>query len=170
MATYLVVEDGTGLANANSYVTVDEFLTYIDERGLTISASSDHDYIENLLIKAADFIESKKSLFKGDKASSTQALAWPRDRVYIDGFAVASTSLPRELTYAQMQLAYDADTTDLQPVIAQQDKGDIAKEKVGEIERVYHNSGKRRSTPAFTKADSLLRVLYKNSGLFAVRS
>jgi len=163
MATYLVLEDGTGITGANSYSTVDEFQTYITERGLSVAASSDHDYMENLLIKAADYLQKFRAKYKGDKSSSTQGLAWPRTNVYIDGFAISG--IPTELKYAQLQLAYDADSTDLQPTIAAQDKGNITKEKLGPLEKTYDNSGSRRSTPAFSKAQTLITPLLNNGGL-----
>ena len=76
MAT-IVVEDGTGLASSNSYVSEADFATYAADRGVTITGTS-----AVLLIQAMDSIEEEN--FKGNKYTDAQALQWPRDGVYID--------------------------------------------------------------------------------------
>ena len=78
MAT-IIVEDGSVVAGANSYVTEAELTTYAADRGITLTAATDV-----LLIKAMDYIESLS--FIGTKFSEGQSLQWPRSNVYIDGF------------------------------------------------------------------------------------
>lgn len=167
----LVKEDGSIVANANTYVDQDEFLTYIDNRGLSLSAASDSDYIKTLLIRACDYIEAQRALFQGTKTDDDQSLQFPRDGVYVDGILVGNDSIPRELKYAQMRLAYDADThSDLSPVIETTEKGSITREKVGDLEVAYASNESRRSTPAFTEAENLLRPLYKARGMRLIKA
>ena len=163
----LIIEDGTTVANSNSYVTVAELRDYADARGITLS--SDDSACEILLIKAADYIESKRDRFQGIKYEADQSMQWPRDGVFIDGFEVSDTEIPRELKYAQMQLACDSLTTDIMPNRLVDTQGAVTKQKVGDLEVAYANPTSPLSVPAFAKADALLAPLYKRNGMMAVR-
>ena len=168
----LVIEDGTNVSGANSYITVDELLTYVDNRELSLSAGSDYDYLASLLIRATDYIESQRHRFKGDKANDTQALQFPRDDLYIDGVLIGNTTIPTELKNTQASIAYDIDAMSLtkaQPSIAASEKGNIIREKVGEIEVQYDSTGNKSSSPTFTEAQSYLRPMMKANGLVMVK-
>ena len=164
----IVVEDGTSVSGANSYVTTDELRTYADLRGL--SYPSDDVDIEILLIKAADYLESFRDRYKGDKSASTNALQWPRTDVYIDGYSITKTTIPTELKNAQIQIALDAQTVEISPNELATDKGDRKKEKVDVIEVEYFERSNKRTQPKFTKAMYFLSPLLKQNGLFAVRA
>ena len=66
----MIVEDGTGVANANSYTTVAFVQAYFDDRGGNtawdaLATEADQEYI---LIKATDYIEKRFSeKWIGDK-------------------------------------------------------------------------------------------------------
>lgn len=164
----IVVEDGTSVSGANSYVTTDELRTYADLRGL--SYPSDDVDIEILLIKAADYLESFRDRYKGDKSASTNALQWPRTDVYIDGYSITKTTIPTELKNAQIQIALDAQAVEISPNELVSDKGDRKKEKVDVIEVEYFERSNSRTQPKFTKAMYFLSPLLKQNGLFAVRA
>ena len=102
MAT-IVVEDGTVVAWANSYVTEAELTTYAADRGITLTAATDV-----LLIKAMDYIESLS--FIGSKFSEGQSLQWPRSNVYIDGFYFVPTIIPPALQTGQIATALAIDS------------------------------------------------------------
>lgn len=73
----MIVEDGTGLIDSNSYVTTDEADTYFTDRGNTTWGSLTNK--EALLIQATDYIEAVYSeSFKGVKLTDEQALSFPR--------------------------------------------------------------------------------------------
>jgi hypothetical protein len=99
----LIIEDGSQVVGANSYITTTELTTYATARGVTLTASA-----EVLIISAMDYIESLA--YQGYKVSSTQALQWPRSYVYIDGYAFASDDIPQHLKdgLAQVAIAIDA--------------------------------------------------------------
>ena len=170
----LVVEDGTGVSGANTYITVDDFLTYIDNRGLSYSAGSDHDDIAANLIKATDYIEGKRKRFQGDKTAAANALQFPRTDCYVDGTALESDEIPNILKNAQAQIAYDLDALSIdqaKPAIAASSKGDIIREKVGPIERHYDSTGDKNPNPEFQTAEDLLAPLYKQGhGINLVKS
>lgn len=102
MATILVVEDGTGKANANTYATEAELLQYADDRATTLAGNCN-----TLLIRAMDYIEQQS--FKGEKNTKAQALQWPRINVWIDGFTVDNTEIPQLLKDAQLEAALAVD-------------------------------------------------------------
>ena len=129
MAT-IVVEDGTVVAGANSYVTEAELTTYAADRGVTLTAATDV-----LLIKAMDYIESLA--FIGDKHKESQPLQWPRDEVYIDRYYIERETIPKELKNGvyTAALAIDAELDPLR-IIERATK----REKVDVIEVEYMDS------------------------------
>lgn len=163
----ITVEDGTIVAGANSYASVADLRDYADDRGISLPSSD--SACEILLIKAADYVESKRDKYQGIKAESDQPMQWPRDGAYVDGFEVSASEIPRELKYAQMQLACDAHTTDIMPNRLVATQGAVTRQKVGDLEVAYANPTNPLSVPAFAKADALLAPLYKRNGLMGVR-
>lgn len=125
----IIVEDGTGITNANSYVTEAELSAFASARAVTLSA----DYTtEQLLILAMDYIESLK--YKGYKVLSTQALQWPRTQVYIDAYYNDDDNIPDELKNGLMQVAIAIDSgNNPQQNIPRK----TIREKVGELEVQY---------------------------------
>ena len=101
MAT-IIVEDGSIVANANSYVSEAELSTYAADRGITLSGTPNQ-----LIIKSMDYTESRN--FIGDKYTQGQSLQWPRDNAYIDGFEVGTDTIPQELKNAQLATAISID-------------------------------------------------------------
>lgn len=101
----MVVEDGTGLSNADSFVSVDYADTYFTTRGVSSWASLTNK--EALLIKATDYIEAVYSeSWKGVTLNDTQSLSFPR---IIDD----STVYPDRLLKAVCELALKANSCDL---------------------------------------------------------
>lgn len=83
----MVVEDGTGLSDADSFVSVTYAETYFSTRNVTEWASLLNK--EALLIQATDYMEAVYSeAWKGTTLLDTQALSFPRiidyDTVYPD--------------------------------------------------------------------------------------
>ena len=123
----LIVEDGSIVANANSYISITNFTTYATARTYTLVGSA-----EPLLIQAMDYLENL--MFKGTKRTSTQALQWPRFDVYIDKYYFSSTSIPQQLIDAQCEIAIAIDMGNgpLTDIDVQ-----TKREKVGPIEVEY---------------------------------
>ena len=68
----IIVEDGTGKIDSESYIDLAYLSAYAAKRGLDITGISEAN-----IIKAMDYFESAY-LFKGTKLKETQALAFPR--------------------------------------------------------------------------------------------
>lgn len=83
----MIVEDGTGVAGANSYATVAEFVAFHTDRGNTTLAEADTDQIESALVKGTDYLTQKfRMLWKGSRALEDQVLDWPRRGVDVPDF------------------------------------------------------------------------------------
>lgn len=165
----LVIETGEGLANADSYVSVDEFIAYASARGETVEP----DTAEGLLFDAMAYLEKFSSetnpAYKGYKATAAQALQWPRTDVVIDRFPFPKNQIPAQLKRAQMQLGIEAMTFDLMP---SSDGFAVAKEKVDVIEVEYATGGRLSGSttpgdavPVFPRVDALLANLFISKGM-----
>jgi hypothetical protein len=152
MAT-IVVEDGTGKTNSNSYVSEADFSTYATDRGVTIAGTA-----AVLLIQAMDYIESQ--MYKGYKYTEAQALQWPRGNVTIDGYYVAVTTIPQLLIDAQCEVAIgiDGGTNPLANATRS-----TKSEKVGDI-AVEYMDGARDSTYLAAAESKLSKLLSGGSG------
>ena len=151
MAT-IIVEDGTVVAGANSYVTEAELATYATDRGVTLTAATDV-----LLIKAMDYIESLS--FTGTKFSEGQPLQWPRSNVYIDGFYFVPTIIPPALQTGQIAtaLAIDSDNGPLATV-----GRSTKREKVDVIEVEYMSSA--AAQPIVKTINAAMRKILVSGG------
>jgi len=98
----IVVEDGSVVSGANSYVSEAELSAFATARGITLSGDE-----EELLIQAMDYIESLSYI--GSKQTRDQSLQWPRVNVLIDGYYINSDVIPAELKNGLMQTALSID-------------------------------------------------------------
>lgn len=108
-----VVEDGTGIAGANSYVAIAYADSYFSSRGVTTWTGTDSAK-ETYLIKAFDWLEQQSYL--GLRLfPDTQTSSFPRQYIYIDN--VHQSPIPEKLKYAQCELALLAKSGSLYPTI-----------------------------------------------------
>lgn len=79
----LIVEDGSGLANAESYVSVSDCAAYATARGLTFTASPEAT-AEAALRRATTWLDGRyRGSFPGSRTNRReQALEWPRINAY----------------------------------------------------------------------------------------
>ena len=103
-----VVENGTGISNANSYASVAYYRTYWTERGRDVSAQTEAQ-IQAYLIRATDFIEKTfGDRWRGTRSTIVQSLGFPREGVVIDGISLPSDMLPSSLLMATAEYGYRA--------------------------------------------------------------
>lgn len=167
----LVVEDGTGKSNANSYADLATIRAYTLARGVDLSATADAD-LEVMVIKAMDYLQAQEGRYQGYRVQETQALSFPRYDVYVDGFSIDSNEIPSRLVNALGALVLEVNAgNDLQPSFNPTDAtGGIIEEKVGDLAVKYDSPVRRSWTPAFARAEALLSGLYKQNGLELVRA
>lgn len=163
----LTIEDGSIVANADSFATVAQLQAYATARGLELPATDAEKEI--LLRNAADYLNGLESRFKGTRVEASQALCWPRENVYLFNSTTvfADDEIPALLIAAQCQLAYDSILNELQPVGSGQE---VTKEKIDVIEVEYNPNGNGSVIPEFNKAMSILDPLFKSGGGFTLRT
>jgi len=98
----LVLEDGSGIATANSYVTAAEIATIIEVNPTStaawtaLAAQEQDDYA----IWASNWLDDYMD-WKGDKTVKTSGLRWPRCGVYDrDGCLIDQNTIPDQLKQA----------------------------------------------------------------------
>lgn len=107
----LVVEDGTGINNANTYVSLAYVDTHHADRNNTVWDDFTDPEKEASIIRATDYIEKRFGRrFVGIRRSHEQALEWPRlDAFDNDGFLLTSVDdVPRQLEKALAEYALRA--------------------------------------------------------------
>lgn len=160
----LVIENGSLVSGAVSFVTVAEARAYASVRAFTVPAEdAEGDLeLEAALVGAADFLESLRGQFKGELVSpGTQALQWPRTGVVFEGYELPDDEIPAPLKNAQCQLAIEVvNGLDLMPT---GDGREVIKEKVDVIEVEYAEGAGGNPQPIPTKARALLAPLLKTS-------
>ena len=160
----IVIEDGTIVDDANSYVTRADYIAYAASKGVTIADDSDAD---TELVKAAEFIGAHEGNLKGDKVGRDQPLAYPRKGVVLEGFTWDADEIPRQVVLCQMALALDIHAgVDLYNPPA--NPGRAAKrEKVDVIEVEYFGRAGAKMSRDST-ATALLATLLVRSGLMSI--
>ncbi|KPG98343.1 hypothetical protein AEQ67_13395 [Pseudomonas sp. RIT-PI-q] len=165
----LIIEDGSGKPDAESYASAEDLVMYAGKFGVTIPAGEPAQ--EALLRRAALAMDGKT--WKGRKTDSDQALAWPRRGVELDQQIKPDNYLPARIQYGQMALAAEIHTDDIDPI--DQRKGAITLDRVeGAVTREYasipNTSG--RLLPAAPDRPSATQFAdyLQRRGLFAVRA
>lgn len=101
-----IVEDGTGLADANAYASVAEVTAYATDRGLAFTGSQSAQ--EAAIIRATSYLDARYgSRFNGERLRlRLQALVWPRSQATdTDGSLIDGLTVPREIKAATAEAA-----------------------------------------------------------------
>jgi len=109
----LVVEDGSGLVNAASYISVSFADSYHRTRGNTGWAAIEAANKTALVIKATEWLDAEY-YFAGEPTypETPQALQWPRAGIFDENCTLlASDALPVALQRATAELALALGTT-----------------------------------------------------------
>ena len=100
----IVVEDGTGIADANSYASEDDFDNYTDDRGYVVTPGD----TEAALIRASRSLDAKyRRRYPGTRLlGRDQGLEWPRqDATDAEGNIIDENEIPEEIIDATCELA-----------------------------------------------------------------
>lgn len=158
----LIVEDGSGLANAESYISVTDANTYHSNLGNTSWGLLTDTVKEQLLRKATNYMVQIYRLdWAGIRKNDTQSLDFPRYLVpkYDNGAMYSyydENSVPKEVKDACCEFALKANSATLDPDIDRLTK----REKIGSLEVEYDNT---RGVPykRYRAMDNLLYPLMK---------
>lgn len=159
----LVVEDGTGLSTAESFISVADAGT----RRSNLGDNTAWDALtttqkEQALRKATEFMEQRfRNRWKGTKLLRDQALSWPRYGAEVDGYALESNYVPADIANACADLALKSLTDTLNADLTR----GIVREKVGPLETEYDRYSPQ--SKRFVAVDQMLASYLKGSGINA---
>lgn len=151
----LIVEDGTGRSDADSYVALVYAAAYHTAMGNPAWSAADPAVQESALRRATQYLDTRYR-FAGEQLTTAQALAWPRD--------VAPWPVKRVMD-ACCELALRALSG---PLYSDQDASAVTRETVGPITVEYANpqdGGQVR----FAVVDDMLRSLTAGGGRMSLR-
>lgn len=159
IGTQLIIEDGSIVADANSFSTDEEFKSYANLRCMDVPCTQPER--EALLVLGMDYLFSVESKMKGSRVSIDQELPYPRSGVTSNCFAVPSDSIPKSLIKAQMELALQAGNSDL--LISEQVQN-LASFNVDGVYSESYFSGGGWTQVRTDRADAYLDTLLENGG------
>lgn len=130
----LIVEDGSGKTDAESFCSVAAADSYHAKMGNIAWADLDADVKEQCLRRATQYMQGAYRLrWLGTLTKYNQALAWPRFDVRFDGLNWPIDQVPPEVIHACALLALKASTEALAPDIERE----VIAESVGSIAVTY---------------------------------
>lgn len=168
------VEDGTGVADANSYTDETFADAYFLDRSDATWAAADSASKQAALIKATDYIELRfKDRWKGILAPEATTLSFPRQYFYDrkgEPVDFANDGIPSDIQKATAEYALRALSADLLPDPTAADSGQAIKrtfDKVGPIEtEIEYEGGAARPDliRPYPAADKLLLFWITGAG------
>lgn len=141
----LIIENGTGLDNADSYIDLTYLTDYATKRNINITGIT-----ESNIIKAMDYFESAYS-FKGTKLKETQSLAFPR---LIDN----EVTYPIRIKNAVCELTIKTKTAEL----LKDTKQKTIRKKIGDMEIEYDPNS--RDETNYNMVYNLIMPYLNNNG------
>ncbi len=159
----IVVEDGSGIADANSYVSEADLLANLTRLGITLVGTE-----EVLLQKSMDALAFYSGQFKGTRIDNGQPLDWPRSGVTIDNWPWSNTEIPRQLIAAQQAACIEINENKdpLNPEIVQQAN---MKKVDGAVTKTMFENKSASKVGADRPFKVHINLLTKRRGLFAVK-
>lgn len=136
----LTVEDGSALAAADSYIDLEDADLYHVNRGNTDWTGTDSERCRALR-RATQFLDARYRMrWKGTKATSGQALSWPRDSMTDeDGNGIDSDTIPQAIKDTVCEIARALPSTQ-QIATAQQ----IRRVRAGSVEVEFASAKQER--------------------------
>lgn len=154
----LIVEDSTGLPDAESYLSVIDADTYWVKRNYQIWATFSQSQKEAALRQATSYIDGTYS-FKGIILNISQALSWPRQDVF-DYEGRPLTGIPQKLKDACAELALKTISAPLLEDVTRD--ATVKRQKVGTLEVEYFEGA--FLSKSYPYIDLLLKGIGENTG------
>jgi hypothetical protein len=153
----LIIEDGTQVANSNSFVNDAAYVAYAALKGLTVGATASEREID--LLAGIDYLLGQEGSLQGYRVSSTQAMFFPRTDVSLYGWVIQSDSIPENIKNAQMEAAaYNTSGA----LLSNTESTNTQSEKVDVLEVTYFKGGSR-SNVNLQRVDIYLQPLLKST-------
>ncbi len=163
----LIVEDGSGLAGANSYNSLTELNTYHTLHGNTAWAALSDANKEIRAVNGAQALDAKYSLkYVGVRNTQEQGLEWPRAyAVDSDGFAIGSDVIPQAVKNGHAELSLYALPATIMPPITTPGNIQRISKTVGPVSKaVTYAGGSGEQQPSYPLVTSLLSKVLEQGG------
>lgn len=163
----LVVEDGTGIAGAESYASVADTDAYWQNRShssySSAWAAATTEEKEGALREASAYLDAVYGLkFRGYAASSDQGRAWPRVEA-LDNKGFAIEGLPAVVKVACMELAGRAVSAPLVPDYEYTGAVKSVMNRVGPISESIEYANAARLSPKYGVVEGILAPVLRTS-------
>lgn len=167
----LVVEDGSIVSGADSYVSLADAQQYLADRaiqeGVEQTNPENTDITEMNLRSACDYINSFRERFKGFKLQPAEInMQWPRRDVVIDFYLLDQTTIPECIIQAQIESAVEIASG--RPPLETLSTRVLKRKVIGPIEKEWDttvSSSREQPTFDFRKVKAfLIPVLKDNYG------
>ncbi len=161
----LIVEDGSIVDNATSYISLADARTYAAARGLTLPA--DDAAAEAALVRAVDYMEATYyGRWQGGIVAAEQPRAWPRFPVVVENMIISASTIPAQLKAAQVEAAV-AIGSGVDPLPSGTTAA-VTREKVGALETEYAAAAGNSAVPRVVAVERMLRALLNGGGALRV--
>jgi len=157
MAVTLIIEDGTGVVDANTYILLADARTLAEQYGWALPADDNDANIS--LVNGYNYLNTLENGMCGTRSYEDQTGAFPRDNCSCGNFAIASDVIKPEVKQAQVRAAVTFGAgTDVNP---DNDGKNVASETVtGAVAVSYFNNGKTGDSVKITEAIQFLERCY----------
>lgn len=159
----LIVEDGTIVADANSFITLIDARTMAENLGLVIDTD---DTIAETQLRQGYYqlIRSYQNRLQGNTVAAEQTGIFPRNNVVANGFPVASDSIPVDVQRAQVSYADSVNKgADMNKTKDEQELKSF--DVSGVYGEVYKDGSNARTTPDVPAVTQWLFPYLKSMGL-----
>jgi hypothetical protein len=157
----IVVEDGTGLRGANSYINTSFIADYFNDQRITRWDALDQSHKDTALVTASQFIDLSFTWI-GKRKTIAQGLSWPRVEAYWPGTEVLIGGIPNPVQKAAAEAAWivldrEDDGASLFPIIEDEQ---VKREKLGPMEQEFFEKKAAGNETAYGILNLLLAGLY----------
>lgn len=155
----MVVENGTGFENSDSYVDLDFANNYFSARGNEAWTSLTDYQKEYALVCATDYVDTTYD-WNGVKKNYKQALRFPREKlVDIDGYKVEGIPVNLKQAVCECAVKISQKVEMFQTVEA---NGAITSERIGELSFSYDTAQRVKDKSLYDVINLRLRGLFKD--------
>lgn len=160
----LIVEDGSGKVDAESYISVADADTRRSNLGGDATWTAATTASKEAKLRAAtEYMEQAfRQRWQGNKHTVDQALSWPRNSVVVDGYVVIDSDVvPTEIKNACADLALKALSAELNADLTR----GVVRKKIGPLETEYDRYSPQ--SKRFRAVDMMLAPFLKGSSVSA---
>lgn len=160
----LIVEDGTIVTGAESYISVADADTYLAKFGKDAVWTTLTEGAKEILLRVSNSYMDTKYYWKGKQATAGHTTNWPRSEVYIEENLLSSITIPEDISNANALLGAEAASGDLFRNVDGGSTGQLVKsleDMVGPLKtktEYYDSSNFSGGTQvSFTEVNAMLR-------------